>query len=436
MPIFENHQEKLIYKMSSSLKSDLLKFLNDSPVPYFFCEKMRETLEKEGFTELSIFDKWEDTPKKGFVINDNRALVAFNIGGYDSAIIVGTHSDSPCLKIRDKPDINNKKLKQVQVFTYGGGLWYTWLGRDLRLVGTVTIRNNNASQNEKTKKLIQINFDSKDPIAFVPNCDIGSKPNPNLDTGLIPIIGGRKSPTLLSYVAKSLKVNEEDIVDWDLSFVDANPPQSWRTFIESQRIDNLSSTFCAVKAFLQSEPKNTINILVVFDNEEVGSQSRFGACGDILSFVIKRLVKGGPKQLNPFIAKSLLVSSDNSHAIHPNFSSKHDKMHSPYLGKGVIIKKAPGATYATDMTSTYPVKHAANKCKIPLQYFMNRNDIPAGSTIGPIVSSLIGIPTVDIGLPQLSMHSVRETMAFKDVEHLINLLIELYNNYEEHRLIL
>lgn len=418
-----------------SERTKLINFLKECSVPYLFNERMREVLTKSGFTELSDVDSWEEIPQKGFVIQDDRTLVAFNIGGYESAIIVGTHSDSPCLKIRDKPDMNNKKLKQVQVYTYGGGLWYTWLGRDLRLVGSVTVRNNNLeNENEKNKKLIRRNFDSIKPIAFVPSADVGLRPNPSIDTGLIPIIGGRKAPTLLSYVAKTLEVEEEDIVDWDLSFVDANPPHNWRGFIDSQRIDNLTSTYCAVEAFLKSEPTNTINILAVFDNEEVGSQSRFGASGNLLPFVIKRLIKGGPKQLNPFIAKSLLVSSDNSHAIHPNYSSKHDKMHSPILGKGVIIKKAPGATYATDMTSTYPIKHAADKCNIPLQYFMNRNDIPAGSTIGPVVSSLIGIPTVDIGLPQLSMHSIRETMKYKDIDYLIDLLIEMYNNYEEHRL--
>ncbi|OHS97879.1 putative aspartyl aminopeptidase [Tritrichomonas foetus] len=420
----------------SSTKKELLQFLDQSPVPYFFNEGIRKQLLEAGYDELDEHGDWvlddqspakaEALPKKGFLIRDNRALVAFNVGGYDSAIIVGTHSDSPCLKIRSKPDISSGDLKQVSVHTYGGGIWFTWLGRDLRLVGSATIRDENG-------KLVEKLIDSEDAIAFIPCSNFGNRPSPNTETQLRPIIGGKKSDNLLTYVANKLQVEPSEIVDWDLSFVDANPPAMCRNFVESMRLDNLGSTFSACKAFLNSEPKNTINILAVFDHEEVGSNSRFGAASDLLLFVLKRLV-GGTNRLAPLIAKSLFVSSDNAHAVHPNFSTKHDKMHQPLLSKGVVLKSAPHGSYGTDMTSSYPLKHAAKACGVPLQMFMNRNDIPSGTTIGPIVSTRLGIPTVDIGQPQLSMHSIRETMAVKDADYLTKLLTELYNNYEEHRL--
>lgn len=409
---------------------DFLTFLNESPVPYLFTENIRKTLTNNGYVELSETDIWTDIPQKGFVIRGNRALVAFNIGGYDSAIIVGTHSDSPCLKIRDKPDFNSRNLKQVRVYTYGGALWYTWIGRDLRLVGSVIVRNKD--ETDKSKRLVQRNIDSVDPIAFIPNYTVELK-TLSEDNAIRPIIGGKKSKSLIEYIAETLQVNEEDIVDWDLSFVDAQPPSALRKFITSERLDNLGSTFSAVQAFLQSKPNNTINCLAVFDNEEVGSDSRFGAMSDLLPYVLKKLIID-PSQYYPFIARSLLVSSDNCHAYHPNFSKQYDTLHSPLLGNGVVIKKAPGASYATDMTSSFAIKHASQKLKIPIQYFMNKNDIPAGSTIGPIVSTLMGISTVDIGQPMLGMHSIRETMHFKDVTYLTQLLTELYNNYLEHRL--
>ena len=411
--------------MSSDFQDRFLSFLENCPVPYLFVQMMKQLLSKNGFIELKEKDVWTDIPKKAFVVRDNRSIIAFKVGGYDSAMIVGGFSDSPCLKIRDKPNLKNDSLNQVHVYTYGTGLWQSWLGRDLRLVGSVTVRENGG-----------LNFrfiNSKDPIAFIPVHNVGLKPNVNTEAELRPILGGIGSQTLIEYVAKRLKVNEEDIVDWDLSFVDANPPNVLRRLVQSQSLGSFGSTFSAVEAFMNSEPKNTINMLAVFDNELVGSRSRFGTKGDFLEFVIKRLVGGIDKYI-PFIAKSFLVISDYAYALNPNSSGTHEGGHQPYIFKGVVVKSSTTSSCATDLTSVYPIKHAAKSAKIPLQYFIKRNDTREFSYNGPALATKLGISTVNIGIPQFSVHSIRGTMHISDALHLTALLEELYNNYEEHRL--
>lgn len=410
---------------------ELCKFIQDCPTPFQFTQVASNILLNAGYTQLHENDDWtENPPKKGFVIRENRALIAFNIGGYESGIIVGTHCDSPVLRLEPQCEKVKLKYNTVDVSNYGGGIWMRWIDRPLRLAGCVIKKN-----------LEIVPFDSVEPIAIIPSLAIhfGNQGKGDYTANVVsPIYSLAKSTTLKQYICKKLNLEEWQISSHELSFVDAYPPKIIgvnKQFLSSQRIDNLTSTFSAIKAFLASEPNNTVNILTVFDFEEIGSNTSTGAKGDFLTTVLHKILPNyDSNKFNAFIARSLVVSSDNAHAIHPNFSSKHDVMHAPPMGSGVVLKKSPGVQYATDMMSSYPLKKAAEVSGVPIQFLINRNDIPSGSTIGPHVSTLIGIPTVDIGQPQLAMHSIRETVTVKDVEYNTKLLTELYNHYENYRL--
>lgn len=289
----------------------------------------------------------------------------------------------------------------------------------------------------KNKRIVP--FDSKESVAILTseNLTFSDDDDENYEENLRPIFGLPHAKTLIDYISEKLGIDKTEIVSHELSFVDAYPPKligCSKSLLSSQRIDNLTSTFSALKAFLQSSPNNTLNVLVVFDFEEEGSEDPAGAEGDFLAVVLKKLFRNDLKKYNNFISKSLFVSSDNAQAIHPNYMKLYDSQNSPSMGNGVSVKKSPEDSYATDLFSSYPLKKAAEKAGVNLQVMINRNDIPSGSTIGPIVSTSIGIPTVDIGQPQLAMYSIRELVAVKDVEDNMKLLIEIYNNYDNFRL--
>lgn len=397
--------------------NELCEFIKNCPTPFQFVQHASQILLDAGYTKLYEKKDWDPTITKGFVLREERSLIAFNIGGYESGIIVGTHCDSPVLRLR-KSFINQKPKVSCTTKSkeYGWFMSQTWKDRPLRLAGCVVTKNDRI-----------IPFDSIDPVAVMPH---------ELDD---PIYGISKDTTsLLNYVCDKLKIKKMDVKKHELSFVDANPPKligANKDFVASQRIDNLSSTFSALKAFLNSKPNKTVNVLVVFDYEEVGSEEPTGAEGDFLSKILHKILnKFNKKEFNAFIARSLVVSNDNGHAVHPNYSSRHDEMHAPKMGEGIVLKMSPCGLYATDLTSSYPLIKAAKVANVPIQKMINRNDIESSTTIGPIVSSNLGIATVDIGSPQLAMHSIREIVAIKDVEYNVKLLIELYNRYDDYRL--
>lgn len=398
---------------------ELCEFIQKCPTPFQFTQHASIQFLKAGYENLIEDYSWGDNPpKKGFVIREDRALIAFNIGGYESGIIVGTHCDSPVLRL----DIDNKNYAEEKVFCnfYGGGNWNRWVDRPLKIAGCVKLKND---------QIIPV---ETDPIAIIPSV------NQNMHKYIrSPVFALPKSTTLSKYISSHIGLSVSEIKSTELSLVDSYPPKIIgpnKDILSSERIDNLTSTFAAIKAFLSSEPKNTINILCVFDYEEVGSAPSAGAGHDFLETVIRKILPNrSQQQINAFIAKSLFVSSDNAHAIHPNYPRFHDDMHAPVMGSGVVVKKSPASSYATDLMSAFALKRAGEKIGISTPYLIGRNDGRSGSTIGPIVSTNLGIPAVDIGSPQLAMHSIREIVAVKDVESNMKLLIELYNNYEEYR---
>ena len=399
-----------------------IDFVDHCPLPFQFCDHVRGILTSNGYTELDEKTEWKEIPKKGFFFRDGRALLAWNNGGLKSGIIVGTHCDSPCFKLKPNFAVSGM-YPQVSVAKYGGGIWKTWFDRNLRLAGRIY-------QSKEDGSIVSHNFDSKEGVAVIPTA-VGE----DKEETFRPIFGADPNLSLSGYISQLTNIPKEEIQNFEIGFVDAQKPAVVGTkgeFIAAQRIDNLGSTFSALEAFLKSEPKETLNILVVFDHEEIGSNTLAGAKSDLLPTFLKRIIP--QEEYTAFIARSLVVSSDNAHAWHPNFQEKHEQNHRPLLGGGPVVKRSPAAAYATDMASLYPLKKAAELANVPLQMMLNRNDIPSGSTIGPHVSSGLGIATVDIGQPQLAMHSIRELVAVADLDLLTNLLVSIYNNYEQCRL--
>ena len=358
-----------------------LDFLDKCVTPYHFCEYAKSKLLAENYIEMPDRRQWDTIPEKGFIIRSGRALIAFQIdksqGMPDSMIIVGTHDDSPCLKVKPNYDSGKGVCKEILVASYGGGRWYTWFDRGLRLAGRVYTSQNGGEQ---------FLFDSVEPVAICPSSIISDNPDDLSQSELLPFTGFQSSQNIISYIETKLNLPSESITQWDLSLLDAEPASTFSSLVCSGRIDNLGSTFAGLTAFLNSKPKNTVNILVVFDNEEIGSSTPVGALGDFLSTCINHLFENKSKEV---IAKSLLISADNAHAIHPNYPQMHEKLHSPLIGHGLTIKKSPGSSYATDLTSEFPLRQAALKLGLNLQELINRNDIPGGSTIGPLSSALL-----------------------------------------------
>lgn len=411
------------------MHSDLKAFLENCVTPFHFGQQVRKRLTGAHYAELreDVEEDWISPPQKGFVIRDQRALIAYNCTKMDSAVIVGTHCDSPALKTKpnfDTPD------NTVNVAPYGGGQWASWYDRELRIAGRVLFRKGEEIKSEL--------IDSKEPIAIIPSPptqlsqEFVQTADINTQTHLVPIIGVPGCPTIKEWIAQQLQIEVGDIVDADLFFQDAQKPEfigARREFIASQRIDNLLSTFTGLTAFLQSNPIEHMNVFVVFDNEEIGSCTRLGARCDFLDTFFRRMIKDDGERAR-FLARSYIISSDNSHAINPNYTKLYEDNHAPKMSKGTVIKRSPSSAYATDSASTVPLRQAANATKTKLQSLIMRNDIRGGMTLGPLISTNLGISTVDIGMPQLAMHSTRELASLKDVEDQIRLLATIFDNYK------
>jgi aspartyl aminopeptidase len=401
------------------LAQEFIDFVNKCPTPYHFVDYASKALESAGYVE--IYEKSEsDIPQKGYVVRDGRAIIAFNIGGRESVCAVGSHCDSPCLKVVPGQTAGSSRDHGVSCALYGGGLWYTWFNRDLRLAGRVFTLEG--------KVISRRLFDSGRAIATIPGLKGIPEKGMSVDTDLKPILGAG-TQNLVPYVAKVLEVPPEAIMGWELSFVDAEPATicgSRGELLVSPRLDDLASAFCALKAFLQSTPGKTISVMATFDHEEEGSLSEAGAKGNFLPTVLKRILGD---DYEPVMARSIALSCDNAHAVNPAYSELHDGIHRPRMGDGPIIKKSPGSSYATDLTSCYVVRKSAEKLGLDLKFIQNRNDILGGSTIGPFLATAMGMAVVDMGPAQLGMHSARETMGARDIEGLTRLLADVYTNY-------
>lgn len=431
-----------------------VKFVNEACTPFHAVKCLREKLEKNGFVNLPENVSWGKVPPGGkyYVVRNETSIAAFTLGGKFSPRkglkIVGAHTDSPNFSLKPQPAILGRgEYHRVGVQCYGGGLWHTWFDRDLSVAGRVMV-----SSDKLEKKLIHI----KKPILRIPTLAIHlcsqeerEKFAPNKEKHLVPVICStmmaklnftadaeceKDCGPLLKVLSENLSCDPRDIIDFDLSVVDTQEATIgglYDEFIFSARIDNLVSCFCAIEALLEAENlenEEMGRMVCLFDHEEVGSASTVGAGGTLVVDIIERIV-GGDTLRAELVASSFLLSVDGAHGVHPNYPDKHENSHCPLLNKGPVIKYNSNVKYATNGLTASIIASIARKAEVPLQKFVVKNDSPCGSTIGPILSTLTGIKAVDIGNPQLSMHSVREMCGSMDILYLTKLIESFFASY-------
>lgn len=422
----QSSPEKDLRSVMLASARDLCSFVDNSPSPYHAAREAARRLEAVGFTELDEENVWSIAPgDKRYVLRAG-TIVAFVVGDEHPAAagfrIIGAHTDSPNLRVKPNADVTRSGYQQIGVEVYGGVLLSTWTDRDLSLAGRVFCHRSGARPEARLVDFGRV-------MARVPNLAIHLNRAVNKDgvvlneqRHMVPVVGLGKEIDLRSLVAKQLDEKADAILGWDLSFYDTSKATLAgleQEFVLCSRLDNLGSCHAATSALVAENSKMAATrMIVLYDHEECGSRSAAGAAGTVLKDTMTRIVEaypGNEKQAMPrAIARSVLVSADMAHALHPNYSEQHEPQHQPMLNKGLVIKSNSNQSYATDGgTAAYFESVCRDAGQAP-QKFVVRSDLPCGSTIGPITSAILGIRTVDVGAPMLSMHSCREMAGTDD----------------------
>lgn len=413
----------------------LLDFIEKSPTAFQAVDEMQKRLTENGFEVLSEKEYWKLVPGgKYLVTRNNSALIAFCIPEKESRVfhIMASHSDSPSFKIKENPEIKvDNSYVKLNVEKYGGMLMAPWFDRPLSVAGRVIIRRNGGLK----EKLINIKRD----LVMIPNLAIhmnreannGVAYNPQKD--LQPLFAaGNTDRTLLEIIAEQTGVKKEDIISHDLFLYNRMPGTIWgadKEFVSSARLDDLQCAFASMEGLLRAQNHESIAVHCVMDNEEVGSGTKQGAASTFLKDTLLRINMGLGRTYEEYLmtlAGSFMVSADNAHALHPNYTDKTDPTNHPVLNKGIVIKFNANQKYCTDAVSAAIFKELCTKAGVPYQTFVNRSDIAGGSTLGNISNTQVPMNTVDIGLPQLAMHSPYETAGVKDTEYLVRAAEELF----------
>ncbi|KAK7470758.1 hypothetical protein VKT23_002177 [Stygiomarasmius scandens] len=458
----------MLYQAAPEAATRLLNFVHASPTPFHATFNAAQRLETAGFKKLKEMDAWDKEIRPGgkyYFTRNQSTILAFTLPQSwkqgAGLSIVATHIDSPNLRIRPISKRERSGYLQVAVETYGGGLWHTWFDRDLSVAGRVITASKSG---EFSSKLVKIDR----PILRIPNLAIhrnrGSADNFqfNQETEFVPILGlissqlnakpdstekkdikassieNNHHSVLLSLLADELSVAPDEIHDFELHLYDTNPATLGgvnNEFIFSPRMDNQFSSFCAVDALVQSvsssqnSPEGNVNVIALFNHEEVGSVSTTGAESNLVPSLLNRL-SPTPETLAQSISRSFLLSCDMGHAIHPNYTAKHEDNHKPYINSGMILKTNAKQRYTTDAIGSFIVKKLIESKGGKVQEYEVRNDMACGSTVGPHLST-IGMRTVDVGAPMLSMHSIRETAGSGDVQSCIDLFTALFEDFAD-----
>ena len=422
----------------------LISFVQSSPSPAHAVATMVHQLEAAGYQALNEGDEWQLQSGQGYwLTRGGRSLIAFRLGeqavAQSGVCMIGAHTDSPCLKVKPKAELLRHGCLQLGVEVYGGVLLHTWFDRELSLAGQVHFR-------DEAGKLKSALLNLETPIAIIPslaihlNRDANKNSEVNAQLHLPPVLGLKTgdNPTLVlrNLIAGWLRREGhavEEVVDYDLCFYDTQPPALIglkQEFISSARLDNLLSCYTGLQAMLAADtPQAATSLLVCNDHEEVGSASAIGAEGPFLESVLRRLA-GEEQKYQRMMARSLLISCDNAHALHPNYADKHDENHGPKLNLGPVIKMNANQRYATSSETSALFVGFCEMANVPYQRFVVRSDMGCGSTIGPIAATKLGVRVVDVGAPQWSMHSIRETAGSKDAWYLGQALQAFISNWD------
>lgn len=426
---------------------NLIDFIDASHSSFHATKNVEEILIKEGFEKIELKDKWE-LKKEGkyYVTKNGSAIIGFIVGKGeiedDGFRIVGAHTDSPTFRIKPDPEITvvGKYLK-LNTEVYGGPILSTWFDRPLSMAGRVSVKTQNPL---KPKEVL---IDMEKPIMIIPNLAIhmnrkvneGVKINPQIDTlPLLATINDKfeKENFIMELIAEKIGVKAEDILDFELylytvekgSLIGLN-----EEFISIGKLDDLAMVHAGVYGLIDSKIGNATNVLVCFDNEEVGSTTKQGAASPMLRIILERIAISMGKDKEDYyrgLSNSFLISSDMAHSVHPNFTEKQDLTNRPVINGGPAIKIAASQSYTSDSSSSAVYEGLCKSVNVPVQKFVNRSDERGGSTIGPISSTQLDIPSVDIGNPILGMHSVRELGGVLDHYYAYKSFREFYSIIE------
>ena len=402
--------------------TDLIDYLDASPSPWHAAASSAERLTNAGFSEVPFTDEWADVPDNGFV-RRGAALVAWRrdpaASPTDPVHIVGAHTDSPCLRVKPNADAGGYGWKQLAVEVYGGVLLNSWLDRDLGVAGTLVLTDGSSH-------LIAVH----DAVARVPQLAIHLDRDVN-ERGLVldkqqhlsPVwgVGQAVNGEFRNWIAAAAGVSATDVRTWDLCMFDRTPAQVLgpdASLLASGRLDNQASCWAATSALCAaSAPQGSTAVIALFDHEEVGSESTSGEAGPLLEHVLERLALARGASRGQYLAQlaaSSCISADNAHSVHPNYPERHEAGHRPMVNAGPAIKLNHNQRYATSAATAAMAQRLFQTAGVPWQTFVSRNNMPCGSTIGPITATRLGIDTVDVGVPQLSMHSARELCGTSD----------------------
>ncbi len=411
--------------MEQNWNEKLLAFIAASPTAFHACSNLAGRLEAEGYTELREQDAWPICPGgRYFVRRNGSALIAFRIPeeGVRSFLMMAAHADSPSFKIKDHAAVPTAGMyTRLNVEKYGGMLCSSWLDRPLSVAGRAVLRENGRI----VTRLVNVDRD----LLLIPNVAIhmdrsandGKKFDPNTD--MLPLFGDADAADRFdALIAESLGVAREDVLAADLFLYPRTPGAVWGAageYLSSPRLDDLQCVFGCTEGFLRAEETRETPVLCVFDNEEVGSGTKQGADSSFLEDVLARIAEATGASLRQVLASSFLVSADNAHALHPNHPEYADRNDRPEMNKGIVVKYNANQRYTTDAVSAAAFTELCRKAEVPTQRFTNRADLPGGSTLGNISTAHISVDSVDIGLPQLAMHSAYETAGSRDTEFLI-----------------
>lgn len=405
---------------------DLLHFISKSPSVFHVVRHIKAALLYAGFTEIREEDSWQIKRGGKYVVTRNgSALIAFSVpeDGGNAFKITAAHCDSPTFKIKENPEMRDGKYTRLNVEGYGGMIMSTWLDRPLSAAGRLFVKDNG----QIISKLVSLDH----PTLLIPSVAIHMDRTVNnghawnIQNDLLPLYSTDGAADFMETLAQAAKVKAADILGHDIFLYSCSPGILWgpqHEFISSPRLDDLQCAFATFRGFTNGKKQKDISVYALFDNEEVGSGTAQGAGSTFLTNTISRLALSLGRsydEIQAMLAKSFMISADNGHAVHPNHGEYADPVNAPVLNGGIIIKFNASQKYSTDGYSAAVFRDLCLKADVPFQTYTNRSDIPGGSTLGNISNTKVAVPTVDIGLPQLAMHSSYETAGAKDTEYLV-----------------
>lgn len=421
----------------------LLQLLKAGTSAIMVVKEAEQQLKEAGFEELRFSNTWGLTEGgKYYMKHHDTTLLAFTVGQQvefqEGFKIAAAHTDFPCLRIKPNPDVATSGYAQVNVEVYGGAILNTWLDRPLSISGRIAVKSNDVMHPDMHY------IDIKRPLMTIPNLaihmnrEVNKGVELNRQTDMLPIVGLlekelNEKQAFLKFLAKEEGVAAEDILDYELWVYCMQEPVTFgmnEELILSPRLDNLTSVQALLTGIIEGKQKKGINVIALFDHEEIGSKTKQGAGSLLLLNVLEKICDSFGKttaQTKESIYESFLLSVDVAHGLHPNNAGKMDITNKPVLGGGLCIKEACSQSYATDCEAVAVVEQICQKAGVAYQKFVNRSDMAGGGTLGSIASSIIPISTVDVGIPLLAMHSAAETMGKKDMESLTGLVREFFS---------